>query len=392
MTIADATALCAGFLPDGVSEDRIRAAVDGGATAILLRQGGAAAAAFRLAVEQALPVCRACRVALIAGGETAVVREHWDSGRSPDCDRLTVLTAPADDGAAGWVAASVKDALQAESDGAAFLQLPSMPVERLRAIAGAVKIPVIADCRGADDLPRVAGSGVTGIALPAGQLAADPALGSRAAAAIAEPFAGGRGMIFDLDGTLLDSMPMWYSIGSGWMRRCGMEPDPALDQDLIRVSNLHDAAVFLKARFDLEADVAAIEAGLMAFADDSYRMQVTAKPGAADRLRKLKADGWKLVLATATETPLATAALQRLGMLDCFEGIVSGGKETPDVYFRALEKLGTRLAETPVCEDAPYAMATARAAGFPVTAVFDPFWGEAWEQAAAAADRVVRAW
>jgi len=99
-----------------------------------------------------------------------------------------------------------------------------------------------------------------------------------------------------------------------------------------------------------------------------------------------------MVLATATETPLATAALQRLGMLDCFEGIVSGGKETPDVYFRALVKLGTRLAETPVCEDAPYAMATARAAGFPVTAVFDPFWGEAWEQAAAAADRVVRAW
>ena len=412
MKSADALTLYAVLPETGDMPKLAAAAIEGGATCIQLRLKGVSPEAYWRCAAEVLKICRAAGVPLIVNDsvETALACgadgvHLGQSDGSPAAARRLL-------GPEKWIgvsAATVAEAVQAARDGADYLgagavfptstkaDASAVSPTQLRAICGAVKIPVAAIGGISEtNLPWLAGSGIAGVAVVSALFgAADIAAAARRLKAAAEtmlraPFDGGRGMIFDLDGTLLDSMPMWYTIGSEWLRSRGTEPDPNLDRDLIQVSTLPDAAVFLKERCGLPESPEAIEAGLTAFVDDAYRTRVAAKPGAAAYLRRMKAAGWKLALATATERPLAEAALRRLGMLDCFDGIASGGKSTPDTFFRALELLGTRLSETMVYEDAPHALATARAAGFPVTAVFDPFWGAAWEEAANAADAVIR--
>ena len=103
---------------------------------------------------------------------------------------------------------------------------------------------------------------------------------------------------------------------------------------------------------------------------------VPAKPGVPEMLRRLKAQGIKLCVATASDRELAEAALRRLGLLDLFDFILTcdeagAGKRSPAVYEAALQKLGTSKTRTLVVEDALYALQTAHRAGFPTAAVAD---------------------
>ena len=90
----------------------------------------------------------------------------------------------------------------------------------------------------------------------------------------------------------------------------------------------------------------------------------------------LKARGVRLALATATDRPLAEAALRRTGLLPYFSCLltcseVGAGKDRPDIYFAALAALSAKREETLVFEDAVHAIETAKAAGFAVAAVRD---------------------
>ena len=107
-----------------------------------------------------------------------------------------------------------------------------------------------------------------------------------------------------------------------------------------------------------------------------YRFEVPLKPGAAELLERLRQDGVKLCIATATDRHLVEAALDRCGVLSCFGEIftcneVGHGKDEPDIFEEALRFLGTEKAETVVFDDALYAVRTAKEAGFPVAAVYD---------------------
>ena len=199
-----------------------------------------------------------------------------------------------------------------------------------------------------------------------------------------------KGAIFDLDGTLLDSMPLWDGIGAAYLKTKGLVPGPGLTEALAPLS-LPQAAEYLRAGYGLRESQDEIVRQINALIADSYRYTLLPKPSAEPFLRRLKRQNVRMCVATATDRPLAEAALERLKLRDYFCGVVTcseagAGKDRPDVYRRALSLLGTEPARTVVFEDALHAVETAKAAGFPVAAVFDESAAGNREKIAALAD------
>lgn len=189
-----------------------------------------------------------------------------------------------------------------------------------------------------------------------------------------------QGAIFDLDGTLLDTMYMWDTVGSDYVRSRGLTPRPDVD-DIFKTITLRQAADFYQADYGITDPKEKIMADIAAMVRDFYLTKAQPKTGAAELLRFLYSRGVKMCIATATGRELVTAALRRCGMLQYFQAIytcgeVGAGKDTPVIFEAALSGLGTPKAETWVFEDAPHAARTAHGAGFPLITVFDPSWAD----------------
>ncbi len=184
-----------------------------------------------------------------------------------------------------------------------------------------------------------------------------------------------RGAIFDVDGTLLDSMFIWDTIGETYLRSIGYQPKENLNETFKNMS-LRQAARYYQTEYGVTQSIDEIMDGVNAMLERYYRFEVPLKPGVAELLERLRQDGVKLCIATATDRHLVEAALDRCGVLSCFGEIftcneVGHGKDEPDIFEAALRFLGTRREETLVFDDALYAVRTAKEAGFPVAAVYD---------------------
>lgn len=183
------------------------------------------------------------------------------------------------------------------------------------------------------------------------------------------------GAIFDLDGTLMDSMFIWDTIGEDYLRSRGVTPRENL-RETFKSMSLLQAARYYRREYGLEESEIEIMAGVNAQIAHYYEGVVRAKPGAAELLRALSRRGARLCVATATDRPLVEAALARNGLSGYFERVftcteVGAGKDRPDIYHLARECLGTKPEATYVFEDALYALRTAKAAGYPVVGVYD---------------------
>lgn len=182
-------------------------------------------------------------------------------------------------------------------------------------------------------------------------------------------------VIFDLDGTLLDSLSAWEHSGTNFLRTQGIHPPDGLDEVLVKMS-LSDGARLLKEQFSLPQSSEEILRLTLEPVRRHYFEDIAAKPGVPETLRYLKSQGVKLCVATASDRELAEAALARLGLLDTFDFIltcdeVGVGKRSPAVYEEALRRLGTDKSRTLVAEDARYALETAKNAGFMTAGVAD---------------------
>ncbi|NLW77859.1 MAG: HAD family phosphatase [Ruminococcaceae bacterium] len=185
------------------------------------------------------------------------------------------------------------------------------------------------------------------------------------------------GAIFDVDGTLLDSMVIWDTIGGNYLRSRGITPKPGLDARF-RSMSLYQAVRHYQDEYGLTDSADALMAGVNAMIEDYYAHQVQPKAGVPAFLESLHKRGVRMCLATATDHHLVEAALTRTGLWGYFGGVftcsgVGHGKDEPHIFHTALHFLGTPKAATCVFEDALYAVRTAKQAGFTVAAVQDPF-------------------
>ena len=178
--------------------------------------------------------------------------------------------------------------------------------------------------------------------------------------------------IFDMDGTLLDSMPIWRDLGTSVLRGLGIEPEPETDEMLKTLSLRHGIA-YCKEHYHLPQTEEELIGRVVDRVADFYQHEVQAKPGVDKFLSLLKMEGVWMYVATATDRPLAEAALRHAGIDHYFRGLITvaevgvGKKESAEIYERAMRRLQSNKKDTVVFEDA----FPAKAAGFRVAAVYD---------------------
>ena len=182
------------------------------------------------------------------------------------------------------------------------------------------------------------------------------------------------GAIFDMDGTLLDSMWIFENYASRYVRSRGLVPDPALDRT-VATFTLAESASYIAKAYCIPGGALQVARELTEAGEACYE-SVVAKAGVMALLDTLRAAGVSMALATMTARPTAERVLARLGILPYIPHIVTcdevgAQKTSPAVYRAALSALGTRKNETVVFEDAFYALRTAHDDGFPTVAVYD---------------------
>ena len=182
--------------------------------------------------------------------------------------------------------------------------------------------------------------------------------------------------IFDMDGTLVDSMGLWRTMGSVLAENHGAVPPPGLDRQVASLG-LWEGTAYCKELFGLSEPVEELVQEIWGRIEHFYRHEVRPKPGVIRFLSILKMEGVWMYVATATDRPLAEAALKTAGLEGFFRGIITSReagqekREGPEIYERALRRLRSTKKDTVVFEDALHALRTARAAGFRTAAVYD---------------------
>ena len=190
---------------------------------------------------------------------------------------------------------------------------------------------------------------------------------------IGKLFSGVRAAIFDVDGTLIDSMPMWHEIDAVYAAQKGFVLTPQMTREL-DTQHLADCARYFREKCGVQESEEEIVREIVALAAKGYAEDVPEVPGARALLAGMKRRGMHVALATASDLTALASALERLGLsglIDAAESCdgIGAGKDRPDVYFRCAERFGARPEECVVFEDARYALRTARAAGFRTVAV-----------------------
>ena len=181
--------------------------------------------------------------------------------------------------------------------------------------------------------------------------------------------------IFDLDGTILDSMSAWNELDANFLRSLGLSPKPGLQEDVMALT-LRQSAEYFQREYGVPLSEDEIIERIHENIRTAYERDLPLKPGARGALELLSRRGVPMTVATATEEHLARAALSRLGVLGYFSAIftcesIGKSKREPDVFLAAAAHMGALPEETLVFEDAPFAALTAHSAGFPVALVYD---------------------
>ena len=184
-----------------------------------------------------------------------------------------------------------------------------------------------------------------------------------------------KAVIFDVDGTLLDTMPIWSESGATYLKSIGVEPEEGLGEKLFTMTT-DGGAVYLKDTYNLEQSLNEIKEGITAIVSEAYRNYADFKPGAKELLLEMKSKGIPMTVASSTESHLLKMVLGRLGVADYFKEILSCGdmkttKNEPDIFYKAVEIMGSEVENTWIFEDGLYAIKTGVREGFPVVGVYD---------------------
>ncbi len=184
-----------------------------------------------------------------------------------------------------------------------------------------------------------------------------------------------KGAVFDLDGTLLDSMHIWHDVDVEFFKRRNL-PLTTDYIDVIKNMHLPAAAVYTKGKYNLSESADTIVEEWLQLCREAYLSNVDLKLGVYDYLKKLHDNGIKMAFATASEKVVCEQTLKNHGIFDFFTDFayvseINIGKTEPDIYLLASERIGVKPQECIVFEDIIEGIRSAKKANFITCGVFD---------------------
>ncbi len=182
-------------------------------------------------------------------------------------------------------------------------------------------------------------------------------------------------VIFDLDGTLFDSMGVWAQIDIDFLGKRGLTPPPDY-METITPLGFRATAEYTIQRFHLNETPEALMEEWHQMAVEAYTCHVPLKPQAKPLLERLKASGYRLGVTSASSKELAIPCLSRHGITGLFDSIVTAGtdgpgKNDPEIWRISAAKLGVPASQCAVLDDVAAALSAAQAAGMLPVGVLD---------------------
>lgn len=389
-------------------EDYLEAVLKAGVTCVQLREKDCTREERLLLAQRIKPLCAAFHVPFL-------INDDIETAKAADADGVHVgqndasisearkLLGP--DKIIGASAHNAEEARRAAAQGADYLGVGAVFGSSTKLDASYLSPSTLREMRRSVDLPIVAiggiteanllelsGSGADGVAVVSalfgqrdetGRITPQAAFSAgKRLRRLSDSMAFGNprricAALFDVDGTLTDSMYIWESAGEMLLRRHNIEPPPTLRQEL-GAWTLHQTAVYFNNRFHLNDTPEATMDEICKMVEDEYFYKVQAKPHVREALEWLSGRGIALGIVTASERYHVEAACKRLGIWDYFQELFTCTemgltKHTPEIFIKAAAKLGASPEETIVFEDAPHAVTTAAGGGFWTAAVDDTY-------------------
>lgn len=184
-------------------------------------------------------------------------------------------------------------------------------------------------------------------------------------------------VLFDLDGTLVDSMWIWKDIDIEYLGKFGITlPDDL--QSCIEGMSFTETAVYMKERFAIPDSIEVMKEQWNQMAWQKYTQEVPLKKGALEFLEYCRSHHIKLGIATSNSKELVTAVLDALHIQNYFDCVVTGcevnkGKPAPDIYLKAASKCNVLPEKCLVFEDIIAGITAGKTAGMRVCAVEDAY-------------------
>ncbi len=205
---------------------------------------------------------------------------------------------------------------------------------------------------------------------------------------------GIRAAIFDLDGTLIDSLSVWADSDREFLNSLGHDYDPK-HSAAMKSMHFDSACEYLVKTFSLPFSPKETGERVLKIVENRYLHELKLRDGAEEFLKSARTDGIKMCVATSNKKDLAERTLKNLGVLDFFEFVLTSdevgcGKESPEIFLKAAQALGTSPGETVVFEDSLHAVKSAKSAGFKTIGMYDPLYDEEFTEIEKLADRVIK--